>query len=84
MYKGDPSKTVTTEEQRVYQKSWSVFCPAEKQVTELRTGDVSLVVYTWPEFDPQHHIKLGMVVQACNPNTAEVEVIGSEVQGHPR
>lgn len=38
------------------------------------------LAYTWPEFDPQHDIKFGTVVHACNPNP-EVEVIGSEVQG---
>lgn len=44
-----------------------------------------LACHTRDWLDPQHHIKLGvMVVHACNPNTATEEAEGSEAQGHPR
>lgn len=35
-----------------------------------------------PGLDPQHHLKLGVVVHTCNPITQGVEAGGSEVQVH--
>lgn len=34
--------------------------------------------------DPQRHIKLSMVMHACNPNTPAAEAERSEVQAHPK
>lgn len=35
-----------------------------------------------PRFDPQHLIKLAMVMCACNCNPLEVEAGGLEILGH--
>lgn len=41
-----------------------------------------LACHRRPEFDPQHHINLGVVVHACKSSLLEVESGESEVQDH--
>ena len=42
------------------------------------------LAYTDPGFTPEHYLKLGMMVNTCNPSSQEVEAEGSEVQDHPK
>lgn len=41
------------------------------------------LAYTDPGFTPEHYLKLGMMVNTCNPSSQEVEAGGSDIQVQP-